>query len=740
MNIAQIEENVQKMMQEFSPQTFIYDLLTAYGKPKSNINRLQKGNLNQGKLPDEVIWKKTVWFRGIDSTQRQAVTGIVSEVTANYDLLHSLADQLRKSTEAVKHNVRFVLVTDYKRLLGVDMKTGETLDIPILDLPKHVPFLLPLIGKEKHKAHTESHADIKAAERMGKLYDEISKDNPEMDSHSLNVFLSRLLFCFFAEDTDIFPKKGMFTASINSHTQDDGSDLNSYLDRLFEVMNKLERSDYPVYLQEFPFVNGGLFADSLKAPQFSRQARSTVVACGGLDWSEINPDIFGSMMQAVVHKEERGKIGMHYTSVSNIMKVIEPLFLSQLRDAFEENFDNAKGLEKLRARLSTIKVFDPACGSGNFLIIAYKELRRLEMEIFVRLRELNINYQTMFTMPQIQLTQFFGIELDDFAHEIAILSMWLAEHQMNVKYKESLGISVPSLPLKESGKIVCGNATRLDWNVVCPKDDKSEFFILGNPPYLGVRYQDQTQKADMAVALKPVKSYKKLDYIACWFVKGGEYIKNANAQLGFVSTNSICQGELVGILFPHLLTKENLEIGFAHRSFKWTNNAKRNAGVTVVIIGLRNKSKQPRYLFSGGEFEQVDNISAYLSKGNNTIVLKRSKPLSDLPEMGSGNKATDGGHLMLSPTDKKRLIETNPNTRKFIKRVYGSNEFIKGVERWCLWIPDDLLEEAIAVPVIARRIESVRQSRLESTDSGANDLAKRPHQFREFVTCKKNSI
>jgi hypothetical protein len=690
MNIATIEQAVEDILKELSPPTFIYRLLAAYGKPKASITRLQKGDLNLSEHPGEVIWKKNVLFRALDgehthSTKNPSPSMVRETPGTDWDL-HALADRLRKSQEVSRHGLRFVITTDWETLLAVDTKTAETLDIPISDLPKHVHFFLPWAGQEKHKSHNESQADIKAAYRMGKLYDQICQDNPGMstaDTHALNVFLSRLLFCFFAEDTEIFPIEGIFTSSIASHTQEDGSDLNSYLDKLFDAMNAEDRSRFPAYLQAFPYVNGGLLSTKLNAPKFSRQSRKIILECGDLDWSEINPDIFGSMMQAVVHTDQRGETGMHYTSVSNIMKVIDPLFLQEFRTAFDENRDNPKALERLRTRLSNIKIFDPACGSGNFLIIAFKELRKLEMEIFLCLRELNPNYQTMFTLPQIKLTQFYGIDLDDFAREIAILSMWLAEHQMNIKFKEELGIVVPALPLKPSGRIVCGNATRLDWNVICPKDNKSEVYVLGNPPYAGARKQDERQKEDMRIVFEDREEYKNSDYVSCWLFKAADFLTGTAARSAFVATNSISQGEQVSYIWPRLF-KAGLEIGFAHQPFKWTNNAKGNAGVTCVIVGVRNLSSEPKMLYAGGTVKAVTNISPYLSAGRTVFVHRTDNPISILPPMLIGSMARDGGNLILSASEKEKLLAQYPNAEIFVRRLYGSDEFINAQERWCL--------------------------------------------------------
>jgi hypothetical protein len=721
MNIAQIEENVQNLLKSFSQETFVYDLLDAYGKPKASIKRLQNGTYNLSKIPGEIIWKKNLYFKDVREKD-----------------LHITIDQIRRNEQALKHNPRFIIVTDYKTLLAVDTKTTDTLDIPIKDLAKYFDFFLPWAGLEKAKNRNENPADIKAAERMAKLYDELRKDNPGMDHaalHSLNVFLSRLLFCFFAEDTEIF-EKGSFTDSISSHTLEDGSDLNSYLDRLFDALNIQDRSSYPKYIQDFPYVNGGLFGAKHKAPKFSRRSRKMIIECGELDWSAINPDIFGSMIQAVVHPDKRGDMGMHYTSVTNIMKVIEPLFLNEIQEEFEENKDNSKKLKALLQRLERIKIFDPACGSGNFLIIAYKELRKLEMLILEELIQLHAQ-QPLFS--GIRLSQFYGIELDDFAHEISILSLWLAEHQMNVAFKKTFGQSRPSLPLKEGGHIVCGNATKLDWKEVCPKDEDAEIYLLGNPPYLGARNQGKEQKNDMRYVFNGREEYKDSDYVSCWFLKGSDYIKENNSKFAFVATNSICQGEHVTNLWPYIFDK-GLEIGFAYQSFKWTNNAQNNAGVSCIIVGVRNRLSKKKKLFSNSSYREVENINAYLTAAGNVFVHSASTSISKLPKMVMGNMPRDGGHLILSVEEKEECLNKYPETKSVLRRLFGAQEYLQGKERWCLWITDDLLSTVKEIDLIKSRIEAVYDFRISSKAKTTQGYSNIPHKFAQRSHKEGNSI
>ena len=744
MNIAQIENNLQNLIKKFSKDTFIFDLLLAYGLPKASITRLQNGNLNLSKVQGEVSWKKKVLFKPIE----------------NEDLHVAIT----KCKEETKQEQRFIIVTDFKTLLAVDTKTSDTLDIELENLPSHFDFFLPWAGMEKATHKNENPADVKAAEKMAKLFDEIKKDNPDNSPefiHGLNVFLSRLLFCFFAEDTNIF-KKGQFTNAISSHTQTDGSDLSDYLDKLFDVLNTHDRNrkELPAYLSEFPYVNGGLFQHKHKTPTFTRRSRQAIIDAGELDWSAINPDIFGSMIQAVITPEHRGGLGMHYTSVPNIMKVIEPLFLNELNEEFVNGKYEPKKLNKLLERLGKIKIFDPACGSGNFLIIAYKELRFLEIKILVQLQELQkaatgfepyqlelipkaqltlaAQYQpTLFS--RIELAQFFGIELDDFAHEIAILSLWLAQHQMNQKFKEVFGESTPTLPLQAGGNIVHGNATRVDWEKVCPKKENDEIYILGNPPYLGQKKQSLEQKDDLKLIFSKFNTnYKTLDYISCWFIKGAEYI-DEKSSFAFVTTNSVSQGSHISLLWTNVLNDAQNEIFFANKDFPWTNNAKKSAAVICSIIGVRKTNKKPKYLYLNNVVHSVNNISPYLSNEVSILIEKRAVSLSSIPKMVSGNMALDGGFLLLSDLEKEVLISDYPNASKFIRETTGGYEFINGLTRWCLWIENEDLKEALTIQPIYERIEMCKKFR-DNGGEVARTLSNRAHQFRYRHTPQNSQI
>lgn len=716
MTIEQVEKNISEMIKNFQKESFIFDLLLSYGLPKTTITLLKKGRHNLSKKEGVIFLKKKLYFE---------------EITDND--LHVAIDAVEKNSTIKRHYPRFIIITDYKTLLATDTKTNDRLDISLKELAKHGDFFLPWAGIEKHKYINENIADRKAAEKMAKLYDEIMADNEILDKdkvHDLNVFLVRLLFCFFAEDTKIFNDK-IFAASISSHTQEDGSNLHNYLEKLYTVLDtkKENRVDLPFYFEKFPYVNGELFREKCWIPKFTKHSRKIIIECGGLDWSRINPDIFGSMMQAVIHPGERSSLGMHYTSVPNIMKVIEPLFLNELKEEFEKNRESKKGLMNLLSRLHKIKIFDPACGSGNFIIISYKELRRLEMDILKELKS------TAY-FPS-NLKNLYGVEIDDFAHQIAKLSLYIAEHQLNLEFQERFGRVNPTLPLQTCGNIICDNATRIDWEKVCPKKEDDEIYILGNPPYQGGKLQNTDQKSDMDYVFDGFEKYSNLDYVSCWFYKASKYL-SSNIKVAFVTTNSISQGTQVNDLWPYVL-KNRIEIYFATKDFLWSNNAKHNAGVMCSIIGLRKISDKPKYISTNNFKKRVANINAYLLDAPNIFIEKRTTPLSKLPEMNQGNIPLENGHLRLSGDEKNKIVKEFPESHKLFVKVSGSQELINGIERWCLWISDKNLKLALSIKPIRDRIELVKKFREKGAEN-AKACLNRPHQFCMLNTAKKNLI
>lgn len=725
MNIAQIQEQVEALV-SVSQSDFLYELLECYGKPKASITRLKmagKGSYNLSRNADEVLWKKQVYFKASDS-----------------DKLLTIIDEMKHADVIAKYQPRFIIAINATHLLAIDTKTEDTLDIPLVDLNKKFDFFLPWAGLEKTQAQGENPADVKAAEKMAKLFDLLRDNNPATSAqeiHWQNVFLSRILFCYFAEDTGIFPAN-LFTNHIASHTAADGTDLDDYLSRAFDIMNQQDRKGVPEYLADFPYVNGGLFADKLPVPKFNRKSRAMLIECGAdLNWSEINPDIFGSMIQAVVDPSQRGNMGMHYTSVPNIMKVIEPLFLNELKEEFEKHSDSKAKLEQLLLRLEHLKIFDPACGSGNFLIIAYKELRQLEMAIFKGLQELS--KEGLMPLSRIKLSQFYGIELDDFAHEIAILSLWLAEHQMNLMFKELFGHTNPALPLKHSGNILHGNSLRMNWANQFTNKAEEEIFILGNPPYVGYSERDAEQKRDMELVFANAGKVMRLDYICCWFKKAADFmLTNKGAKSAFLSTSSICQGEQASLLWPNLFSI-GIEIFFAHQPFKWFNNAKGNAGVSCIIAGIKHSSSTstPKTLYSTGLERRVRNINQYLVEGKSLPIEQRSEALSSMPEMALGSSAIDGGNLILSEEEASSILNEAPSAETFIKPYIGGEDFLDGKKRFCIWIDDDLIDQAERITSIKSRIQSCKTFR-EGAGRDAKKAASVPHRFfyRKF---KENS-
>jgi len=728
MKSTEIQHNVQNLIDNFSKDEFVFDLLVAYGISKTSVTRLKKGDYNLSKVDGEILYKKKIFFK-VEAT----------------DKLLSSIDAITKDERILKHKPRFAILTDHKQIVAKDLLKGKNLDVKIKELPNYFDFFLPLAGSEVYNASNNNEADRNASYKMASLYDLLIEENPNIYNskesiHHLNIFLSRLLFCFFAEDTEIFKDKSIFTDTLAQHSAESGKDTHLFLNDLFDRLNTENADHLPEYLRKFEYVNGGLFNEKIASPIFTSKARKTLIELGDLNWSEINPDIFGSMIQAVVDKDYRSDLGMHYTSVENILKLIKPLFLDELYEVYE----NATTINQLRAlieRISKIKFFDPACGSGNFLIISYKEIRLLEILILEKITDLEGNAPTI-KWTEIQLSQFYGIEIDDFAHEMAILSLWLAEHQMNRVFEERLfdyGKSKAILPLKEAGQITQGNATRVDWTVACPISATDEVYVIGNPPYLGARLQDAEQKKDMDFVFNKLKKYRDLDYINCWVYKGADYISGLNAKCAFVTTNSICQGQQVPLIWPYILSK-GIEIDFAYQSFKWTNNAKGNAGVTVIIVGLRNVGSEPKYLFIDNFRKLAKNINPYLLDGSNTVVSARSKPLSNFPEMKFGNMPNDGGGLIFTEEEYDQLIKEYPKAKEFTRLLLGSSEFIRGNKRYCLWIEDDQLEKAIKIPEISKRIEKTEIHRLNSKDSGTNRLAERSHQFRDRNTARENQL
>ncbi len=501
----------------------------------------------------------------------------------------------------------------------------------------------------------------------------------------------------------------------------------------FSAMNlpKAQRAGLPEWARQFEYVNGGLFADGIDAPSFDPLAFRYLRDACDLNWKLINPDIFGSMIQSIADPGARSELGMHYTSVPNIMKVLGPLFLDDLDTAIEKAWDKPTALRAQLSRLARIRVFDPACGSGNFLVVAYRELRDREIRILERLAELEAN-PLMQMFSSVSLGNFHGIEITDFAAETAKLALFIAEYQANARFADVFGQMPPMLPLRDGGHIVTGNALRLDWDTVCssPGEDE-EVFIAGNPPFLGDNSRSDEQNADMEFVLAgELDAYRRIDFVSAWMFKAANYIRGRNARSALVATNSICQGQSVGALWPHIL-KAGVEIGFAHTSFKWRNNASHNAAVICVVVGLRNVSKGRKRLFTEGLEMQAENINAYLLDGPDFFVAAEPRSIFGLPYMEYGNKPTDGGHLILSTQEKQQLLDDHPEADRFVKKFMGSDEVCNGKVRYCLWVRDDEAATASLIPALRKRFDQVAAFRSASKAAQTRPAAAYPHRFRQ---------
>jgi len=667
-------------------------------------------------------------------------------------------EEMKRDKWVVKNRPAIIAVSDGDVIKAFDPAVEETYENHLNNLYTDYEFFSPMWGVRKIRNIEENDADVKAAYKMAQIHDEIRRHNQigiTADTHDLNIFMSRLLFCYFAEDTGIF-EKDLFTNAVNNTTRQDGTDLQEFLDGAFRTMDLDFRIGVNSRLAQFPYVNGGLFSKKIQIPRMNARIRRLILECGNLNWAKINPDIFGSMIQAVVSPELRSGLGMHYTSVSNIKKVINPLFLDELYEEYrsierkqkeqdgifdqsktgrDKYYNSCKPLirqcQRLLARMKRMKFFDPACGSGNFLIITYKELRLLEMKILKLIQQMTPDVQMQFVDGSIiDISQFYGLEINDFACETAVLSMWLAEHQMNNQFTRDFGVNIRALPLKQNNNFHCGNACREDWNTICPHTKDDEVYVMGNPPYLGARLQDDNQKEEVELVFNNEKGCDNLDYIACWFMLGSHYINGTQAKFAFVSTNSICQGLQVSLLWPHIFEKHQ-EIFFAHHSFKWTNNAKYNAGVTCIIVGVRNEEKGNKYLFDDDKARHVININPYLTESENTIVYPSNLPPYNLPSISFGSMPNDGGFLLLDQYEKDKLLEEYPESISFIKPFIGAEELIKGINKYCLWITEEKVEEAKAMKAIRDRIDNCEKARSESKRAATNKLASVPYRFGE---------
>ncbi|MBX3519654.1 MAG: class I SAM-dependent DNA methyltransferase [Xanthobacteraceae bacterium] len=754
MNAVEIEEAISALAkQPLDGGEFPFAFLQAFGNKETTIKRLRAGASNKSDLG------------GVLQTNNIHIA-----VCSPGEVTKTLA-ALKASPATAKAKARFILATDGADFEAEDFDTGETVACAFADFPDHFGFFLPLAGITTVKQIRESSFDIRATSRMNRLYIELLKDNPDWDvaarRHEMNHFIARLIFCFFAEDTDIFSGKNLFTDTVEKMSAKDSSNTHEVIGELFRAMNtkREDRANASIsrWADAFPYVNGELFSGSVDTPRFSKIARSYLLHIGGLDWTKINPDIFGSMIQAVADEDERDALGMHYTSVPNILRVLNPLFLEDLRVRLEEAGDNSRKLFNLRNRMAKIRIFDPACGSGNFLVIAYKEMRAIEAEINKRRKEDG-------RKTELTLTNFRGIEIRDFPAEIARLALIIAEYQCNVLYRGQKEALQDFLPLDARNWITCGNALRLDWLSICPPtgtgvklhgddlfntplnqpqidfdNEGGETYICGNPPYLGTTYQSKAQKAEIKDLVRGrMNSPGFLDYVSGWLLKAADWLQTNTGEAAFVATNSICQGQMVSYLWP-LIFNAGCELKFAHTSFKWSNLASYNAGVTVVIVSIGLVDNEAKLLFeedaAGKSSVRVGTeISPYLVLSPSSVIEKHRKPISSLSEMTRGNMPYENGNYLFDYSDFAALELAEDVKSRFFRKIVGSADFINGQHRLCLWIENSDLADARKVPLFDRLIEKTKQFRLASTDKGANALARRAHQLKTMMIGKRHTI
>lgn len=738
LNHSTIIKGFEKLVEEKDSEQFFFDFLKTLKFPVATIKRLREpnGSRNVASVSGDYGLAKQIYFHPAQEGE---------------DLRNTVAS-LVCSQELQKHQIRFFLTTDFVDVVAYDKRVDDWTSFAFEDLRENYEFFLPLTGLyEKPLAYTSHPADAKACEKMGRLYDIIRTLNhyDASNIHELNVFLTRLLFCFFAEDTGIFPNSGQMTAAIESITLADGSDLPDFFSRLFSILDaKPEdtiRKNETAVLAAFPYVNGGLFRETCRVPTLNAKARTLLLECGRLEWSQISPVIFGSMFQSVMDPEARHERGAHYTSEKNIFKVIRPLFLDALEDELQQvlqlkdRYEKRKRLEAYRTKLSMLRFLDPACGSGNFLIIAYREIKSLELKALTAELELSVDQSLSVLVDwekfsKVSIDQFYGIELEEFPVEIARVSMWLMDHVMHLKFGEKLGLVFPSIPLKTTANFHCGNALTMDWSQLIAPADLS--YIFGNPPFGGASVISKEQKAEILTIFNGVPNAGILDYVSGWYGKALSYLEiNPNIECAYVSTNSICQGEQVAPLWGTLFSR-GVSINFAHQTFKWKNEARDNAGVYCVIIGFSRKQHSTKQLYryetvlSEPSAYSVTYINGYLlDLPNSLIVFSHDKALSAPNPMVFGNKPTDDGNLIVEAEnfDSFARIES---ICPYLKKLLGSKELLHNQPRYCLWLvnaPQDVLNH----PQISSRLEQCKLFRAKSKKAPTRRDAQTPHLFQE---------
>lgn len=638
---------------------------------------------------------------------------------------------------ADKELPRYIVVSDFARFRVRNLDTGESIEFPLSELPNHLPVFGFIAGYETRRYKEQDPVNVRAAEKLGKLHDALRDIG--YTGHRLEVYLVRLLFCLFADDTGIFMPRSAFEDFIRSRTSEDGSDLAPWLNAIFQALNTLPEDRYSntdEQIAAFPYVNGKLFEEQLPQASFDRKMRDTLLECCDLDWGGISPAIFGSLFQGIMDAEVRRNLGAHYTSEQNILKVIGPLFLDELRAEFTRIKTQRKKLEAFHEKLGQLQFFDPACGCGNFLVISYREIRLLELEVIKILHERDQQQLSMDAVDQyvkVDVDQFHGIEIEEWPAQIARVAMWLIDHQMNLLVGETFGQALVRIPLVKSANIVHGNALRIDWeSVVHPRDCD---YVFGNPPFLGKHNQSRSQRSDQSYVMGDIKSHSDLDFVANWYVKAATFSDGFNSEFAFVSTSSITQGEQVPLLWPFLFGRFQLRIRFAHRTFSWANEAANVAAVHCVVIGLtRSSNFRPRlYDYATPTSDpvevKVEQINPYLVDGPDIVIRKARVPISERPTMRCGNKPSDGGNLIMSADEANMIKSQYPSAESMIRPYMGTEEFLNGSRRYCLWLSEDHLDAALTIPPILDRLRAVRAFRESSTAPPTRKSAETPYRF-----------
>lgn len=629
---------------------------------------------------------------------------------------------------------KYVLVSDFASFRLYDLEENEQYEFPLKELHKNIKLFGFIAGYQTHKIKEQDPVNIKAAESMGKLHDQMKAVGYE--GHPLELYLVRLLFSLFAEDTGIFQRQ-QFQEYIEQRTSEDGSDLAHHMTTLFQVLNTPNEKRFKnldEHLAAFPYINGKLFQEMLPTASFDKAMRQALLDCCALDWSRISPAIFGSLFQSIMDKQARRNLGAHYTSEKNILKLIKPLFLDDLWAEFDKAKTNKNKLSDFHKKLRNLTFLDPACGCGNFLVIAYRELRLLELEVLRASRQgdqltFDVNH-----LIQLNVDQFYGIEIEEFPAQIAQVALWLMDHQMNLQVSEEFGLYFARIPLGASSTIVCGNALAIDWNDVVPANKLS--FIMGNPPFLGKNYQSDEQKKDLDLVFFGIPNSGLLDFVCAWYIKAASFMQGAQILGAFVSTNSISQGEQLPILWGVLLNKYSISINFAHRTFNWTNEAKGKAAVHCVIVGFSTVSKLNKIIFDYDDINgaahatSVNNINPYLVDAPTILLDTLSSPICSVPEIRNGSKATDDGNLLLSKDEMDELVKLEPNSLKYIRKAVGAIEFINNIPRYCLWLEDVQPSVLKTLPYVLKRVSGVKKFRENSKDKNTQKSAATPALFQ----------